>query len=49
MLNILEGIMGFDTDAVGIENQRITRDAGGFLVGLAEAAVNADFLAAYVR
>ena len=45
MLNILEGIMGFDADTVGIENQCITRDTGGFLIGFAETAVNADFLA----
>ena len=46
MLNILEGVMGLDADAVGIENKRITRNAGRFLVGFAEAAVNADFLTA---
>ena len=41
-----KGLVGHDPEIAGGENQGIARDAGGGLVGLAEAAVDDDQLAA---
>ena len=41
-----EGLVGDDTDIVGVVDQGIARDAAGGLIGLAEAAVDDDQLAA---
>lgn len=38
--NALKGLVRLDLQTVGIENKRIACDAGRFLIGLAEAAVD---------
>ena len=45
LVDIFKGVVRFDADAVGVEDERVAGNARRPLVGLAETAVDADFLA----